>query len=71
MNNFIIKICCVLAGLLFLLPVTTQAAALSNLTKIENIRAYTGGDDQVRIVVDAAGPVKYNSFVLIYNNLIT
>ena len=64
MNNFIIKICCVLAGLLFLLPVTTQAASLSNLTKIENIRAYTGGDDQVRIVVDAAGPVKYNSFVL-------
>ena len=53
-----------LAGLLFLLPVTTQAASLSNLTKIENIRAYTGGDDQVRIVVDAAGPVKYNSFVL-------
>ena len=68
--NFIIKICCFIFAVVFFIPTTSQAADLSNLTKIENIRAYTGGDDQVRIVVDAAGPVKYNSFVLTNPNRI-
>lgn len=37
---------------------------VSGLVKVDNVRVYSDGDSKVRIVLDTANPVEYNTFVL-------